>query len=228
MFKLFVTLFRARAHQAEETFADANALVLLDQQIRDCAAALAEAKKATALAHAQHQAEKRRLETLDAQIADLESRAGAALKQGRDDLALETAGLLADLEADRDASRRACDGYEAEGAKMRARLKASEARLAELNRGRHLVRARDSLRQLRRASQAENPFRSDFSEAEATLSRLNARNSLADDAEQALAELDAERSPEKLAEKLGENGCGPRLRPSAEDVLNRLKAKNAA
>jgi len=228
MFKTLVTLFRARTFIAEEKFSDAHALTLLDQQIRDCVAALNEAKKATALATAQHQAESRRLATLEAQIADLEVRACAALTQGRDDLALETAGLLADLEADRDASRRACELCERECEKMRARLRKSEARLAELNRGRNLARAKDSLGQLRRDAQADNPFRAGFADAEATLARLNQRNQLADDAEAALAGFEDERSAEKLAEKLAAAGCGARLRPSAEDVLARLRAKNSA
>ena len=228
MFKTLVTLFRARTFIAEAKFSDAHALTLLDQQVRDCVAALAEAKKAAALAAAQHQAERRRLETLERQIADLESRACAALNQGRDNLALETAGLLADLEADRDAVSRACELCERECEKMRARLRKSQARLAELDRGRNLARARDSLGQLRRDAQADNPFRAGFAEAEATLARLNQRNQLADDADEALAGFDDERSPERQAEKLAQAGCGPRLRPTAEDVLARLRARNAA
>lgn len=228
MFKTVITLFRARAHQAEENFADFHALTLLDQQIRDCVAALGEAKKACAFATAQHQAEQRRLAALATDIADLEIRAGEALKKGRDDLALEAAGLIADLEADRDASRRACETYESASAKMRARLRKSEARLGELNRGRNLARARDSLGQLRRDAQAETCARAGFAEAEATLARLTDRNRLEEDADEALAAFDAERSPKKMAEKLAENGCGPRLRPTAEDVLERLRARNAA
>jgi phage shock protein A len=228
MFKTIITLFRARAHQAEENFSDFHALTLLDQQIRDCVAALAEAKKACAFAIAQHQAEQRRLATLDSEIADLENRAGEALERRRDDLALEAAGLIADLEADRDASRRACDIYDAECARMRGRLRKSESRLGQLHRGRNLARARDALGRLRRDAPAEDFTRAGFAEAEATLARLNDRTQLAEDADEALAAFDAERSPRKMAEKLAENGCGPRLRPTAEDVLARLRARNAA
>jgi phage shock protein A len=228
MFKTVITLFRARAHQAEENFSQFHALTLLDQQIRDCVAALAKSKKACAFATAQHQAEQRRLATLETEIADLESRAGEALQQGREDLALEAAGLLADLEADRDASRHACETFASECARMRGRLRKSEARLAELHRGRNLARISDSLGQLRRDAQDQSPCRAGFAEAEATLARLNDKDQFDDDADEALAKFDAERSPRKLAEKLAENGCGPRLRPTAEDVLARLRAKTAA
>jgi phage shock protein A len=228
MFKTVVTLFRAQAHNAEERFSDAHALTVLDQQIRDCVAALAQAKKAAAFAIAQGRAEKRRLDTLETEIADLESRACAALRQGRDDLALETAGLLADLEADHAAAARACALREREGETMRARLRRSEARLAELNRGRALARAQKALGDLRRDAQKGGPFRAGFAQAEATLARLNERTRLAEESDAALAGFDNERSPRKMAEKLAEAGCGPRLRAAAEDVFARLRAKTAA
>ncbi|MBB4198314.1 phage shock protein A [Rhodoblastus sphagnicola] len=228
MFKTLVKLFRAKTFITQEQFSDAHALTLLDQQIRDCVAALAEAKKAAALATAQHQGEQRRLAMLEAEIADLEIRACAALNQDRDDLALETAGLLADLEADRNAVSCACALYEGQCARMRRRLRKSEARLSELHRGRNLVRAKNALGQLRRDAQGDNPFRAGFAEVEATLARLTERNLLAEDVEEARAGLDDDRNPQKMAEKLSEAGRGPRLRATAEDVFARLRAKTAA
>jgi len=228
MFKTLVTLFRGRGFHAEETGSNADALTLLDQQIRDFAAALAQARKAAALAASEQRAERRRLATLEAEIAGLEARACAALSRDRDDLALETAGLLADLEADRDASRRACALYEGEFAKMRARLRRFESRIAELQRGRALARAKDSLGRLRRDAKSDHPLRAGFAEAEATLARLIDRNLLARDAEAARAELDGEGRPKKSAEKVAEAGCGLRLRPTSEDVFARLRAKIAA
>ena len=53
MIKMFVTLLRGRAAEAAEAVADQNALPLLDQQIRDAAAALGRARRALALAMAQ-------------------------------------------------------------------------------------------------------------------------------------------------------------------------------
>ena len=87
MFKTIVTLMRGAAAKAEEDFADRHALLLLDQQIRDAAAATERAKRALAIAIAQDEAEGKRLETTLSRIADLEERATAALAGGRDDLA---------------------------------------------------------------------------------------------------------------------------------------------
>ena len=63
MFKTIVTLMRGAAAKAEEDFADRHALLLLDQQIRDAAAAIERAKRALAIAIAQDEAEGKRLET---------------------------------------------------------------------------------------------------------------------------------------------------------------------
>ena len=79
MFKTVLTLFRGRVAAAEEELEDRTALLILDQQMRDAAAAVERSKRALALAIAQDQQEGRRLDTTNERIADLEVRATAAL-----------------------------------------------------------------------------------------------------------------------------------------------------
>ncbi len=81
MFKTIVTLFRGAAARAEQDFIDRSALLILDQQIRDAAAAIERAKRALALAIAQDEAEGKRLEATLKRLADLEERALAALAE---------------------------------------------------------------------------------------------------------------------------------------------------
>lgn len=50
MFKTFVTLFRGQVAAAGEEIADRNALIILDQQIRDASAAFERARRALAVA----------------------------------------------------------------------------------------------------------------------------------------------------------------------------------
>ena len=82
MFKTVLTLFRGSVAAAEEDFESRNALLILDQQMRDAAAAVDRAKRTLALAIAQDQQEGRRLDATNARIADLEVRATAALEGG--------------------------------------------------------------------------------------------------------------------------------------------------
>ena len=79
MFKTVLTIFRGSVAAAEEELQDRTALVVLDQQMRDAAAAVDRSKRTLALAIAGDQQEGRRLEATNARIADLEVRASAAL-----------------------------------------------------------------------------------------------------------------------------------------------------
>src|ERR1700750_3494460 len=107
MFKTVLTLFRGSVAAAGEELEDRTALLILDQQMRDAAAAVERSKRTLALAIAQDQQEGRRLEATNARIADLELRATAALDGGRDDLAREAAQSVAALRADPAAAKNA-------------------------------------------------------------------------------------------------------------------------
>src|SRR5205085_4084249 len=89
MFKTVLTLFRGSVAAAGEELEDRSALLILDQQMRDAAAAVERSKRTLALAIAQDQQEGRRLETTNTRIADREVRTTAALDGGREDLARE-------------------------------------------------------------------------------------------------------------------------------------------
>ena len=226
MFKTVLTLFRGSVAAAGEELEDRSALLILDQQMRDTAAGVDRSKRALALAIAQDQQEARRLEATKARIADLEVRAGAALEGGREDLAREAAEAIASLEADRDAATTARALFASEIARLKRYVANAEARITELDRGRRIARAAEAVRAARRGGfEASRPYESTLSEAEATLKRLRERQTESDAADQALMELDAVNGPLSTAEKLAEQGFGPRLKPTADDVLARLKAR---
>ncbi|NMK79510.1 hypothetical protein, partial [Staphylococcus capitis] len=73
--------------------------------------------------------------------------------------------------------------------------------------------------------EAARPYESTLPEAENTLRRLRDRQIEAQAADDALVELDAATGPLATAEKLAEQGFGPRLKTTADDVLARLKSK---
>jgi phage shock protein A len=225
MIKTLLTLFRGSVAAAEEELEGRNALLILDQQMRDAAAAVERAKRTLALAIAQDQQEGRRLDTTNARIADLEIRATAALDGGREDLAREAAQSIAILEADRDAALTARALFASEITRLKRHVANAEARITELDRGRRIARASEAVRTLRRGGvEAARPYEATLPEAENTLRRLRERQIEAQAADQALTEIDAANGPIATAEKLAEQGFGPRLRPTAEDVLARLKA----
>ncbi|BBC03039.1 phage shock protein A [Bradyrhizobium elkanii] len=226
MFKTVLTLFRGSVAAAEEELQDRTALVILDQQMRDAAAAVDRSKRTLALAIAGDQQEGRRLDATNARIADLEVRASAALEGGREDLAREAAQAIANLEAERDAAMTARALFASEITRLKRHVGNAEARIAELDRGRRLARASEAVRSLRRSGiEAARPYESTLPEAEATLKRLRERQMEIQAADEALIEIDAAAGPLATAEKLAEQGFGPRMKSTADDVLARLKAK---
>ena len=226
MFKTVLTIFRGSVAAAGEELEDRTALLILDQQMRDAAAAVDRSKRTLALAIASDQAEGRRLETTNSRIADLEVRASAALDDGREDLAREAAQAIANLEADRDAATTARALFASEITRLKRHVANAEARMTELDRGRRLARASEAVRSLRRSGiEAARPYESTLPEAEATLKRLRERQLDAQAADEALIEIDAATGPLSVAEKLAEQGFGPRMKSTADDVLARLKAK---
>jgi phage shock protein A len=226
MFKTVVTLLRGRAFEAEERLADRHALSLLDQQMRDAAQSVDRAKKALAIAIAQDKAEERKLESTRTQIAELETRAVAALQAGREDLAGKAAESIAALEGDAQAADKARAIFAAEIARLERHVRGQAARIAELERGRRVARAAEAVRVARRGRLEEAPCcQSTLSEAEATLARLREQQTEVCVAETALDALDAEPHAESLNETLANAGFGPAVKPRASDVLARLKEK---
>lgn len=226
MFKMFATLLRGGAASAAEKVADANALILLDQQLRDATAALERAKKALALAIAQDRQEGQRLDAVAAQIADLEQRTTAALAAGEETLARRGAETIAALEGDRDAALTARRLFAGEIERLRAHVAQAQSRIAAVDRGRRIARAAESVRDLRRGRlEPAWPQEATLAEAEATLSRLRQRQMEAVAAEEALDEIDASVAPSRAAEQLAAAGFGPKEKSTADDVLARLKAR---
>ena len=88
MLRTLNTLLRGLASEAEEAVIDRNALILLDQKIRDTQSGLTAAKLSLAGLVKRDRLEERQLETIAGRTADLEPRIAAALtspctRQGR-------------------------------------------------------------------------------------------------------------------------------------------------
>lgn len=225
MFNTIITLARGRGHDAAQAVADANALSILRQQLRDAAAGVEAARRSVAVVMAYAERERKSLPRINAQIADLESRAMVALAQGREDLATEAASAIAQLEAERATTETALATYETEIARLRDELGGAELRLRDLKRGMQLADAAQKSQTVRGV--VSRPVTASLAEAEATLSRLQSRQLHAEATALAVVELSASQSAEAISARLAAAGCGPSIRPDAAAVLERLKQKSA-
>jgi phage shock protein A len=223
MFNTVVTLIRGHSHDAAQSLADANALSILRQQLRDAASGVEAARRAVAVVMAYAERERKALPRINAQLTDLEARAIAALGQGREDLAGEAASAIAQLELERSTTERALATYEIEIARLREELSGAEARLRDLQRGLQLADAAQKSQSVRGV--VSRPVTASLAEAEATLSRLQARQFHAEATAAAVIDLSAGQSAEAISARLAAAGCGPSLKPDAAAVLARLKAR---
>lgn len=220
MLKQFFALVRGRSYEAAEAVVDRNALVILRQQIRDCADAIAAARRAVAIAIAQNEQEVAQFKKLVVRIDDLEKRTIAAIEQGQNELAREAAETIAMLEAERDASSEAQKSFSTEIERLKRIIRVSEMRLRELQRGQRIVAAVDSTQRLRES--APGSSLSALKDAEETLLRLRTRQKQIDATAAAMAEMEQSGDPAAVSEKLAAAGCGAPLRSSADAVLERL------
>ncbi|NKM73116.1 PspA/IM30 family protein [Rhizobium laguerreae] len=223
MFKLISILLRGRAHDAEQAFADRHAVPLLSQQIRDAAQSIQSARRSVAVAIAQNEQEKVQHGAIVARIADLEIRASAALTKGNEGLAREAAEAIAYLEAERDASEKAQSQFTLAIDKLKGIVRASEARLQELQRGERLARATQEAQKLDVV--VAGPGLATLDDAEETLARLRLRQSQNELTAAALKDMEGAIRPAGIIEKLANAGFGAPLRSSADDVLARLKSR---
>jgi phage shock protein A len=174
------------------------------------------ARRALAVAVAEETRETERRLALIAKTTDLEQRAIAALRAGRDDLATQAAETIAAMTTDINASERASHRFVAEVALARREVEAQRRRLSELDRGRRLARIGDALTATMHTSETGLDS---FSEAEAALAKVVANNH---DARVVRQEMAA--PAEQLIERMSDAGFGEPLQVRASDVLARLRA----
>ncbi|MEC3860651.1 PspA/IM30 family protein [Mesobacterium sp. TK19101] len=225
MFKLMTTLIRGRATDAADQFTDANALTILRQQLRDAADGVTRAKHSVAVVMAYASRERSTAERIAAQLADLESRAVEALKKDRDDLAMEAASAIANLEEEQAATEKAMLHYDTETRRLREQLSLAEHRLRSLQRGKQIADAAQRTQKLR-GTMPDGVINS-LRDAEETLARLQARQAHAESIETAMTELNSTSSAQATSDKLAAAGCGAPLRSEAANVIERLRARVA-
>ena len=100
IFTKLITLFRGTAHEAGAAVVDANALKILDQEIRDADNALGRARDDLATLVARRRMIEKELQNLSDQASRYESSARAALSKGDEALAMEVAQRISELETD--------------------------------------------------------------------------------------------------------------------------------
>lgn len=225
MLKTFTTLLRGAVADAEESVFDANAIRMLEQQLRDAAASLEVSRRELACAIAHEASEERAVAALQQRMSELEESARKAFAAAREDMAQEAAVVIAAIEDETAERRAALERFSREVRRLKLVAEDGRKRLADLRRGLELARAQDALRRAgangRRALAAGSGA---LREAEATLARIKEQSLKDQDVAAALDEMERRASGQDLADRLSSAGFGPKVKTNPSDVLARLRS----
>ena len=222
------TALRGGASEVGEAVIDANAVRILEQEIRDAEAAIGKAKQSLTRMKGTEIRLKREIGVLNADIADYEQKAMAALNGGEEALATEVAERIAELESERNDKGSEQASLDAEINKIHAMIKARERTIQKNKRELDKVR---TVRELQRATESVSTNFAATGSSEhrvaKALERVKAKQENWQDRMQAGEWMAEKESGDDLDDKLRAKGISDGGSPAASDVLARLKAKTA-
>ena len=224
MWNKLITLFRGTAYEAGAAVVDANALRILDQEIRDADSALGKARDDLATLVARRRMIEKEVANLRDQGARYESAARSALAKGDEALALEVAQRISELERDVAQREPQLEEMRQAEARMHQTIAATQQKVEGLRREIDVVKVNDSVQKAQAAVASRGgSATASLGSAADSLKRIKERQAIQDEKFRAAAELEDRRTGADLDAKLQAAGILPG-QASASDVLARLKA----
>ncbi|TPW01963.1 MAG: phage shock protein A, PspA [bacterium] len=218
-------LFRGTAREAGQAVVDANALKILDQEIRDADTAQGKARDDLAGLVARRRMAENELKSFGDQIAKYESSVRAALSQGKEDLAREVAGRIAELETEIGTRGPMIEGMKEAEARLRTAISTTDQKIETLRREIDIVKVNDSVQKAQTSVALQSQgAHSRIGSAADSLQRIKQRQAVQEERLRVGQELEDKRSGADLDAKLRDAGILPG-HASADDVLARLTAQ---
>ncbi|MDB5683960.1 MAG: PspA/IM30 family protein [Sphingomonas bacterium] len=219
--KLF-TLGRAGANEATSAIVDANALRILDQEIRDADRAQGKARDDLAGLVARRRMLEAEVDSFRVQAEKYEASARIAVDKGNMDLARQVAQRIADLEQDIAVKAPQVDNMRQAEDQIHAAIAATDRKIEQLRREVDVVKVNESV-QKAQATVAASGAGSSIGSAAESLARIRERQMIRGEKIRAAGELEDRRTGADLDEQLRVAGILPG-HSSADDVLARLSA----
>lgn len=219
--KLF-TLGRAGAHEATSAVVDANAIRILDQEIRDADTAQGKARDDMATLVARRRILEKEVAGFRDQVTKYESSARAAVTKGDMDLARQVAQRIADLESDIALKEPQIADMRAAEEQLHTAVAATDRRIETLRREVEVVKVNESVQKAQAAVSARGAGAgASLGSAADSLARIKERQMVRGEKIKAAGELEDRRTGADLDEKLRLAGILPG-QSSADDILARL------
>ena len=225
MFRTLTTLARAASATSEARVRDTFAIELIDQKIREAGADLRAAKHTLAVLIQRARSERSHIEALDAQIADLTTRATDALAADREDLATEAAEAIAGMENERAVRSGTLAQLDAKVTRLEQAVKTAGRRLVDLKQGALQARAkrREEALTSRLRTRLERGSNADEA-AELIRSVMDTPDPV--ELSDIIAGIDDGTGSPDLADRMADAGFGKPSRATGASVLARIKSQN--
>lgn len=220
-----LTALRGGVQDAGERLADGQALVILEQEMREANAELQRAKDSLAEVMAQQKVAGQRAAEVSEKIAEYEGYAMQALDKGEEALAAEVAAKIAALEADRAGHLQVAGEYGRAVQGLQYSVGEMEGHLRRIRQQADTVKATERVQKAQEAvAERFGGSQSRLYSAMESLSRIKEKQMEQAMRMEAGAELAQMGGDAQLDEKLRAAGIG-RRNPDAEAVLERLRAE---
>lgn len=223
--KIF-TAIRGGAREAGEAVVDANAVRIFEQEIVDSKNHIKKAKDSLTTVMAEKMQAARKLDAIKNDIAENEEYATKALEKGNESLAIEVAEKIAGLEVALTEQQQIHDNCASHIEKLKEQIQGAERQISENERQLNMIKTTESVHKATAA--ISDNFMSSGSKiinAKESLERIKKRQQMREDKLKAAQELNSDDYDQSLQDKLKDAGIVKSNSPSANSVLERLKAK---
>ena len=220
-----MTALRGNANMIGEAIVDSQALVILDEEIRNAGTDLNKAKHALAEIMAKHRLAESKLNELNTSLTQYEGYAMEALNKGEEGLAQEVALKIANIEVEIQQQQDAVNHYAKSVQDLRSAVQSAEGNLKRLRQQADTVKATESVHRAQAA--VVNSYAGSNAKLQTamdSLDRIKTRQAENAARMAATQELASESKGDALDEKLRAAGISPE-KSSAANVLARLKAQ---
>lgn len=225
VFKKIMTAIRGGTREVGEAIVDANAIRILEQEMKDAEEHMRKAKHELTGVMAKEMQAKREVDRVQNEIRKHEGFAAQALDKGDEALALEIAEKIASLENDLTEQQTSLSSFSAHATRLKDLVKKSERIIKDHKRQLSMVKTTESV-QKATAAITDNfaATNSRVSSAKESLDRIKQRQTDFEDRLKASEDLANEASDKSLNDRMAELGIGEQA-ASGQSVLDRIKAK---
>ena len=221
-----ITALRGSANEAGEAFADAQALKILDQEVRDATEELKNSKDDLTEKMARQKVAEQKCAALASQITEFEDYAIQALEKKDETLALELAEKVAELEKQLNIEQNSCDDYTNSADSLRHAIALADQNIKHLKQQVETVKATESVQRAQAAvTEQHSDSASKLAKAMDSLERIKEKQALKNARFSAAQELAEDLSDDTLNTRLESAGIVVNKNVSGDTVLARLKHK---